>query len=66
MVRNFSQLAKHKGKALGLREGHMLQRHDDGSYTIKIRLVPEDADMNGDGIDGIIINRSRSVRAIDR
>lgn len=39
-VRRFCSLVRHKGKALGLSAAHRVQRHEDGSYTITIRLVP--------------------------
>ena len=58
-VRRFCNLVRHKGKALGLSAAHRIQRHEDGSYTITIRLVPEGVDVDVGGVDGIVISQHR-------
>lgn len=65
IVRSVCNITRHRGKALSLRTGHRLQRHEDGSYTLTIRLVPEGVDMNIGGVDGIIINQHVGFRALN-
>lgn len=64
-VRRFCSLVGHKGKALGLSAAHRVQRHEDGSYTITIRLVPEGVDVDVGGVDGIVINQHRRFGALN-
>lgn len=65
MVRSVCNITRHKGKALNLRMGHRMQRHEDGSYTLTIRLIPEGVDMNIGGVDGIIINHHQGFRVLN-
>lgn len=58
-VRRFCSLMRHRGKALGLSAAHRIQRHEDGSYTITIRLIPEGVDVDVSGVDGIVISQHR-------
>lgn len=66
VIRHMGNLIRHKGKAQGLSEAHRLQRHEDGSYTITIRLVPEGVDMDASGVDGVVISQSQRFRGFDR
>lgn len=54
-------IAKHKGKALELREQHEFQRHEDGSYTMTIRLIPERKPSDVGSVDRVIIHKSRGI-----
>ena len=67
MVRTFRRvcaLANYKGKALGLREQHIYQRLEDGSYELRIRMIPVNKDSVVSSVDGIIVNRTRGVLRI--
>ena len=54
-------LSRHKAKALGMREEHIYQRHADGSYSLKILMIPEAGASDIGGVDGIIIHRTRGI-----
>ena len=36
------RLMRYVGKALGMREKHIGQRHEDGHYSLIIELIPSD------------------------
>lgn len=55
-----------RGKALNLREEHRIQRHEDGSYTLLIRMIPPGGSVEGNSVDGIIVNESRGFWALHR
>lgn len=61
LVRDMCYMAQWHGKTLGLVSGHRLQRHEDGSYTITIRLVPEGGDMNVGGDNGVVLCQHRRI-----
>lgn len=54
-------LAKRKAKALGMREEHIYQSHEDGSYSITIHMIPEAGASDVGGVDRIIIHRTRGI-----
>lgn len=64
-VRRFCSLIRHRGKALGLSSAHRIQRHEDGSYTITIRLVPEGVNVDVGSVDGIVISQHRSFGVLN-
>lgn len=64
MLRLFMRLcnlARHKGKALGLREQHIYQRHEDGSYTLTIRMIPTAGRSDVGSVDGAVVYQSRGI-----
>ena len=61
MFRRLCNIAAHKAKALELREQHIFQRLEDGSYTMTIRMIPKTAQSDIGGVDGIIVHKSRGI-----
>lgn len=64
LFRRLCFLAKRKAKALGLREQHVYQRLEDGSYELRIWMIPTGEGSVADGVNGVIVNRTRGVRRI--
>lgn len=61
LFRRIINIMNHKAKALGLREQHIIQRHEDGGYTLTIHMIPEARESDIGSVDGIIIHRSRGI-----
>ena len=59
LFRRLINIMRHKAKALEMREEHICQRHEDGSYTLTVRMIPSGAASNLGGVDGIITHKSR-------
>jgi hypothetical protein len=59
-VELFRLKLRYTTKALGLRVEHRCQRHEDGSYTVLIRVVPKGVGVDVGGVDGFIFNESRA------
>lgn len=61
LFRRMCNIARHKGKALGLIEQHEFQRHEDGSYTMTVQLIPERNPSDVGSVDRVIIHKSRGI-----
>ena len=44
LLRRLCHLAKRRAKALGLREQHICQRLEDGSYSLRLELMKDDGE----------------------